>query len=180
MSSEADPDITGTDRSVRASRLEFEPLGEWVDHRKFCRHFYDGETRRWLYRMTRDVALYYPAYLLALRTMQGDKWRTELGKIEVDEGFVWNGPSWPAIKDETSVVGSLGHDICWTPTRTATGNWFPAGFFVSNKLYRWTNRAQGQHPVRAWTQWAVLTFLAWPVRLSKHPRNPGTQPQQPA
>lgn len=147
-------------RDPQPLRLVYEPLGEYVPHREFATYEYVGDA--WRYRMTHDVVLAIPAHLYALREQAGMLWCTFPGRVEVDAGYCWDGPSGPAINDESSVVGSLLHDICCT--RAADGR-YPCSYWTAHRLYRQVNRAQGMHAARAWYQWGALAACNWIIRL---------------
>lgn len=145
-------------------RLAFEPLGEVADHRAFAVYEWHGA---WRYRVVRNVVFHFPAHLVRFRRLSGHGWAThEDGRLDVDQGYTWDGPSGPAINCEASVVASLVHDIVCELVLTAPGKHaYPCGYFRAHRLYRMICRAQGMHPVRAWYQWTALVACNWAIRV---------------
>ena len=140
-----------------------EPLGEWVDHRQFATYEYGADG--WQYRMTAPATFRFPRHLYRLITTVGPGWQTAPGEIDVQGGYCWDGPSGPAVNDESAVVGSLLHDILCTPVTDEQGRvGYPCGYLAAHRLYREVCRVQGMHRGRAWYHWGALVACNWYVR----------------
>jgi hypothetical protein len=148
-------------------RLHYEPLGEWVDTSPWCHYGYGEPAHGWGYSCPAPACFHLPPYAYPLLHTLGAGWETHPdGRIDVDVGYHWDGPSGPAVNDEHSIVGSLLHDILCTAVPAASGGWrYPCGYFTAHRVYREVCRAQGMNRWRAWYQWAALVLFNWIVRL---------------
>lgn len=85
--------------------------------------------------------------------------RLELtGKIRIEKGYAWDGPSGPAIDSKNFMRASLVHDACYQLMRMRE---LDAGLrdFVDDEM-RKICLEDGMSRMRAWWTWRAVTRLA--------------------
>jgi hypothetical protein len=138
----------------KTERLVLRPLEKPVNREAFCDWVEDAYPKHYL--ITKNIRISLKGH--RFNRVEAEKWSSGGTHIDVNVGYIWDGPSGPAINGETNVVGSLVHDIICT---RKCGIYPLDGYTARHTLYVKINKMQGEGRARVWAHWLALMAGNW-------------------